>query len=195
MNERVQKIRKLKKLSQKDFGESINLSQNHISAIEKGIRNVTPRIADDICRVYNVNKTWLISGLGDIFKNTLINERFKLIRKKERISQKDFGEMLGVSRDVISNIEYGRVEPKELFVNHLCSVFNINKDWLVNGTGEMYTIPEEDKKLSKILFDLSKENPKLYTLISKLNELDDDYIDIIFSLVESLLNKQKKQAN
>ncbi len=124
-----------------------------------------------------------------------MKERFKLIRKKEHLSQADFGKMLGVSRDVIGNIEYGRVEPKPLLINHLCDVFNVNKEWLLNGTGEIYTIPEDDKELSKILFDLSKENPNLYTLISKLEKLDDDYIDIINNLVENLLEKQKKQAN
>lgn len=124
-----------------------------------------------------------------------MKERFKLIRKKEHLSQTDFGKILGVSRDVIGNIEYGRVEPKMLLINHLCDVFSINKDWLLTGNGEMYTIPEEDKELSKILLELSEKNPNLYTLISKLEKLDNDYLNIIDNLVVSLLEKQKKQAD
>ncbi|MDY4723225.1 MAG: helix-turn-helix domain-containing protein [Clostridium paraputrificum] len=124
-----------------------------------------------------------------------MNERFKLIRKKENLSQNDFGKMLGVSRDVIGNIEYGRVEPKLLLINHLCDVFNINKEWLLYGTGEMYSISKEDKELSKIILELSESNGELYKLISKLQNLDNDYIEIISNLVESLLEKQKKQAN
>lgn len=124
-----------------------------------------------------------------------MEERFKLIRKKEKLSQSEFGKMLGVSRDVIGNIEYGRVEPKLLLINHLCDVFNVNKEWLLYGTGEMYSIPKEDTELSKIILSLSKENPELYTLISKIENLDADYLEIIDNLVESLLKKQKKQAN
>lgn len=124
-----------------------------------------------------------------------MKERFKLIRKKEHLSQTEFGKILGVSRDVIGNIEYGRVEPKTLLINHLCDVFNVNKNWLLTGIGEMYLIPEEDKELSKIMLNLSKRNPELYILVSKIEKLDNDYLDIINSLVEKFLEKQKKQTN
>ena len=124
-----------------------------------------------------------------------MKERFKLIRKKEHLSQTEFGKILGVSRDVIGNIEYGRVEPKTLLINHLCDVFNVNKNWLLTGIGEMYLIPEEDKELSKIMLNLSKRNPELYILVSKIEKLDNDYLDIINSLVEKFLEKQKKQNN
>ncbi|WP_242864737.1 helix-turn-helix domain-containing protein [Clostridium botulinum] len=71
LNERIKELRKVKKLSQHDFGKNIHLSQNHISSIEKGIRNVTERIINDICTFYNVNKKWLLTGEGDMFKDPL----------------------------------------------------------------------------------------------------------------------------
>ena len=76
----------------------------------------------------------------------MISERIKLIRNTAKMSQQEFGKNLGVSRDVISNIEYGRVEPKELFIDHLCNIFNINKEWLLNGTGKMTDEHLETKK-------------------------------------------------
>jgi transcriptional regulator with XRE-family HTH domain len=66
----------------------------------------------------------------------MISERIKILRKKSKLSQTEFGKCLGVSRDVIANLEYGRVNPKEPFISLLCSVFNINKDWLLSGNGE-----------------------------------------------------------
>lgn len=71
MNERIKQVRKAKKLSQKEFAENINLSQNHISNIEKGVRPITDRIISDVCKVYNVNKNWLLSGEGEMFKDPL----------------------------------------------------------------------------------------------------------------------------
>lgn len=37
-------------------------------------------------------------------------------------------------------IENSRVEPKDLFLRHLCNSFDIAKEWLLNGTGDMYTL-------------------------------------------------------
>lgn len=71
MNERIKQIRKSKKLSQQEFGKSLNLSQNHICSIEKGTRAVTDRLISDICRVYNVNKDWLLTGNGDMYDDPL----------------------------------------------------------------------------------------------------------------------------
>ena len=71
MNERIKEIRKNKKLSQLEFGKSLNISQNHISAIEHGSRAVTDRLISDICRIYNVNRDWLITGEGDMYDDPL----------------------------------------------------------------------------------------------------------------------------
>ena len=68
----------------------------------------------------------------------LLSERIKEIRKAEKLTQTKFGDKLSVSRDVISSFESGRVEPKPIFLNYLCEIFNINKDWLLTGEGEMY---------------------------------------------------------
>lgn len=69
MNERIKQIRKEKKLSQSEFGKNINLSQNHISSIEKGVRSITDRIINDICKIYNVNENWLRTGEGNIYRD------------------------------------------------------------------------------------------------------------------------------
>ena len=45
-----------------------------------------------------------------------MKDRIKAIRIALKLSQREFGERLGVSRDVISNLEYGRVQPKELLL-------------------------------------------------------------------------------
>lgn len=124
-----------------------------------------------------------------------MNERFKLIRKKEKLSQASFGEKLGVSRDVIGNIEYGRVEPKTLLINHLCDVFNVNKEWLLTGKGEMYTIPEKENEIADFLINISSDNSKLYEIVSNLSKLDDDYLILIDNLISGLLKKQREQDN
>lgn len=67
-----------------------------------------------------------------------IKDRIKFIRTSKNLTQNKLAEALGVTRDVISSFESGRVIPKQLFINHTCTKFNINKEWLLNGTGDMY---------------------------------------------------------
>lgn len=125
----------------------------------------------------------------------MIKERIKEIRQDNNLSQKAFGEMLGVSRDVITNIEYGRVKPKQLLLNHMCEVFNINKEWLIEGTGEMYIVPLNTIKQAKIIAELNTNRQDLHELIEKILLLNDDNQDLIKVIIDTLLSKQKKQKD
>lgn len=81
-----------------------------------------------------------------------MNTRIKAIRNALQLSQREFGARLGVSRDVISNIEYGRVLPKDLLIQHLCTQYSVNEQWLRCGTGSMFlTPPDEQERVEKAL--------------------------------------------
>lgn len=102
--------------------------------------------------------------------------RIKVIRETLKLSQREFGEKLGVSRDVISNIEYGRVQPKELFLRHLCQQYQINEHWLKTGEGKMFNEnPEETSKFDEAINIFKTLRPEFqdYALdqIKKLAEL------------------------
>ena len=47
MNNRIKQARKKLNLTQKKFGENLNLSESHISNLEKGRVNLTARNIDD----------------------------------------------------------------------------------------------------------------------------------------------------
>lgn len=70
-----------------------------------------------------------------------MHNRIKEARKALHLSQREFGEKLGVSRDVISNIEYSRVPPKPLLIKHICEVYHVNETWLRTGEGDMFVDP------------------------------------------------------
>ena len=73
-------------------------------------------------------------------------ERIKELRKNHlHMSQTDFGERLGVSRSVINNIErnvLARPDQKLSLLKLICSEFNVNEDWLLNGTEPMFVQPD-----------------------------------------------------
>lgn len=66
--------------------------------------------------------------------------RFAYARNKRNYTQAALAKAIGVTRSVISNIEYGKTNPPQITVNAICEALLINKEWLENGTGEMDSV-------------------------------------------------------
>lgn len=66
MRHRLKQIRKMLKLSQDEFASRLGISGHAISKYENGAREVTERVLNDICRVYRINKEWLLEGTGEM---------------------------------------------------------------------------------------------------------------------------------
>lgn len=75
-----------------------------------------------------------------------MHERIRELRKNHlKLSQTAFGEKLGVSRDVIKNIELNALakpEQKLSLIKLMCKEFSVNEEWLLNGTEPMYIEPD-----------------------------------------------------
>lgn len=106
-----------------------------------------------------------------------VGQRIKSFRKSIKKTQAEFGEMLGTSRDAISNYEIGRVEASNTFIQLLVTKFNLSEEWLLNGTGDMllktetalfsafakeYGLSEAEQNVAKYLLAIpSTERQKL----------------------------------
>ena len=66
-----------------------------------------------------------------------IGIRIKMIRKEANLTQGEFGSRIGISLSGVSSLEVGKNTPSEQTIRAICSEFNINRDWLVDGIGEM----------------------------------------------------------
>ncbi|MCE5208982.1 MAG: helix-turn-helix domain-containing protein [Chloroflexi bacterium] len=66
INKYIKELRKELKLNQADFAKAIGIKQSTLSVIESG-GGVTEHVITTICVVYNVNRTWLETGTGQIF--------------------------------------------------------------------------------------------------------------------------------
>lgn len=75
-------------------------------------------------------------------------ERVKELRKNFlKMSQTAFGQRLGVSRDVIKNIELNALakpEQKLSLLKLICKEFSVSEEWLLNGTGDMFANNEAE---------------------------------------------------
>ena len=74
MNSRIKTLRKELKKTQEEFSLNIGLSRNFIAQIEAGTKIPSDRTIADICRVYSVNKKWLLEGTGEMFVSRTRNQ-------------------------------------------------------------------------------------------------------------------------
>lgn len=75
-----------------------------------------------------------------------IYERIRELRKKHlKMTMEAFGTRIGVSRDVINNIEHNRLarpDQKLSLMKLICKEFSVNEEWLLDGTGPVFVEPD-----------------------------------------------------
>ena len=73
-------------------------------------------------------------------------ERIRELRKNHlNMSMEVFGQKLGVSRDMIANIELNRLarpDQKMSLYKLICRTFNVREEWLLDGIEPMYIEPD-----------------------------------------------------
>lgn len=104
-----------------------------------------------------------------------MNERIKELRKLLGLSQEEFGKKLGVTRGAITNIELNKTEPKPLFVDLICEVFGINKEWIEEGRGNTFKDLTLEEEIADFVGDLLKDRSDSFKkryigMLSKLDE-------------------------
>jgi Predicted transcriptional regulators len=73
-----------------------------------------------------------------------LKERIKKIRKELDLTQQKFADKLGVKRNTIAMYEMGKTVPSKQTITSICREFNVNKEWFLNGTGEMFKAAPSD---------------------------------------------------
>lgn len=100
-----------------------------------------------------------------------MNERLKDLRDTLGINQADFAVKVGVSRSAISRLESGDINFTEQMIISICREFNVNRAWLVEGVGDMFTnLPETILDELALQFDLSVEEKELVSDFCNLSK-------------------------
>ncbi len=100
-------------------------------------------------------------------------ERFRQIRRASRITQEEFGQMLGVSRQTINAYENDRQRPPLDMLEKVCREQGISPHWLLTGQGEPRTdTPYQPAEDSRIPMAVTEEPlaPEQLALISYIAE-------------------------
>lgn len=118
-----------------------------------------------------------------------MNTRLKKLREHLQMTQKQFAESIGISRPNLTNIETGKVQLADRNIKTICSVYNVNEDWLKNGNGEMFNDLSEDEEFDMLVGRLyADDDPFKKQVIKTMLTLDDEE----WKFLEKMFNKIKK---
>lgn len=114
-----------------------------------------------------------------------ICSRIKQIRKNASLTQGEFGARIGISLSGVSSLEVGKNTPSEQTIRAICSEFSINRDWLVDGIGDM----QVQKPLLPELIHNLRKYPNVLQAMSLMQP--DDWI-ALDALIQRVVEQKNK---
>ena len=106
-------------------------------------------------------------------KKIFINARIKELRKALKLNQTEFGARIGLKNGAISKMEQEGSTVTEQNIKLICEKFNVRREWLTEGTGDMlretedsmfasfaehYKLDGQEAALAKYLLGLTSED-------------------------------------
>jgi len=107
-----------------------------------------------------------------------ITVRIKTVRKALGLSQRAFCRGIFLSQGFYAQIESGLKNANERIYELISTKYNVNKEWLLTGEGEMFSGPAPDVELEQ--------------LIEIYKELDPLFREYIMLQIKQLLDVQKR---
>lgn len=102
-----------------------------------------------------------------------MQNRIIKLRETLHMSQREFGENIGVSRDMVGSWEIARVKPKDVAIRHMCKIYGVNESWLRTGQGHMFdSVPKVSKESQEAQALFLKLHPDLqYVALEQMKVL------------------------
>lgn len=122
-----------------------------------------------------------------------MNERIKELRKVLNLSQESFSSKLNISRSHFAMIENGSKNITDRVFSDICRVFNVNEEWLINGTGGMFA-PTFNDKLDQLATEYNFSKLE-YTFFSSYLKLDEKKREAVTEFLESIVKQGSEIFN
>ena len=119
-----------------------------------------------------------------------MNKRIKELREYLGLSQEEFGNSLELTRNYISLIENGQRNMSSQSIKVMCSMYNINEDWLCTGNGEMFNSRTRNQEIGAfanevMMLDDDNFKKKFIDALIKLDSKDWEHLE---EIAKKLLN-------
>ena len=87
-----------------------------------------------------------------------IGTRIKEIRKGAGLTLEKFGAKIGITAASLSTIENGKSNPSGQTVLMICREFNVNEDWLRDGTGDPFMKMSREETIAEYVGRITGEH-------------------------------------
>jgi len=104
-----------------------------------------------------------------------MNTRIKEIRKSAHMTQDEFAEKIGLSKNFVWMIEKGERVPSDRTISDICRIFAINETWLRFGEGKMKLELTKNQEIAQFLNDVMAEDDE---------DFRKNFVDVLASLNE-----------
>ena len=121
-----------------------------------------------------------------------MKDRIKLIREgayeKKKLSQQEFANSLGLSRNMIAQVEMGTRILSDRSIRDICRIYKVNEEWLRTGNGEMKQPRSDNEIIAKFVNDVleAKSEDIRKRLINALSQLDERELKVLEELAEKM---------
>ena len=131
---RLRFYREERGLSLNELGRQAGLSAAHLSEIERSLATPSLKTLEKISQVLDVPTGSL---LPTDMEETL-GQKVRRLREAMGITQKELGEMLGVSYSMITQLETDRTQPSLKILNNMADIFGISSVYFVMDIEDEY---------------------------------------------------------
>lgn len=128
-----------------------------------------------------------------------INIRLNQLRKALDMSQEELGNIIGIKRSGVSNIEGGTREVTQKHIKLLCvepvKGKYVNESWLRTGEGEMFLKPKKNDLAARATALLGQQDPLFEALVESYSQLNPLNRKVLLEFSMSFLKNLERRSS
>ena len=125
-----------------------------------------------------------------------MNTRITNVRKSVGLTQGEFAEKLGLTRNFISLIENGNRIPSDRTITDICREFGISEKWLRTGEGDMHIPRNRDEEIAEMVGRaLSGDNEFKKSVIRMICTRSESELDALEKMLTQLVEDAQKNKD
>lgn len=122
-----------------------------------------------------------------------MNLRIASIRKENNLSQQEFANRLGLTKNFISLLETGNREPSDRTISDICREFRVNEEWLIHGTGEKFTNLSREEVVAELAEKILRNKPGSFVerVAMALAKADEEQLEAVERFLDMIYEKKE----
>ena len=124
-----------------------------------------------------------------------MNTRIKMIRQEQNLTQSQFADKFGLSRNYVAMIEIGQRDPSDRTISDICRIFDIQEDWLRHGLEPMRAAKSKEEEIAELVgHALNGSNDFKKAVIRMICSRTDEELKVLEDSLRALYENIEKKS-